>query len=72
MIEYKQEELFDMADTLLEHGTDVQGNVDQGDGTSKVGPSTDHTGDVEQLEYRVTPHPCTSCGGIFYGHASDF
>ena len=61
-----------MADTLLEHGTDVQGNVDQGAGTSTVGPSIDHRGDVESSEHRVAPHPCTSCGGICYGPASDF
>ena len=61
-----------MADTLLEHGTDVQGNVGQGVGTSKADPSTDHTGDVERSERRVTPHPCTSCGGICYGPISDF
>ena len=61
-----------MADTLLQHGADVQGNVGQGVGTSKVGPFTDHTGDAEHSEYHVTPHPCTSCGGIFYGPASDF
>ena len=60
-----------MADTLLEHGTDVQGNVDQGVGTSKAIPYTDHIGYIEHLEHRVTPHPCTSCGGICYGPASD-
>ena len=43
MIEDTQEALFDLADTLLQHGTDVQGNVDQGAGTSKASPSTDHT-----------------------------
>ena len=67
-----------MADTLLQHGTDVQGNVGQGVGTSKAGPShskdqsTEHTGDAEHSERRVTPHPFTSCGGICYGPASDF
>ena len=61
-----------MVDTLLQHGTDVQGNVDQGAGTSKADPSTDHTGDAEHSEHRVTPHPCTSCGGICYGPTSDF
>ena len=71
-IEYTQEALFDMTNTLLEHGTDVQGNVDQGACTSTVGPSTDHRGDAESLERHVTPHPCTSCGGICYGLASDF
>ena len=64
VIEYTEEALFDMADTLLQHGTDVQGNVDQGVGTSKAGPSIDHTKDAEPLERRVTPHPCTLCGGI--------
>ena len=61
-----------MAETLLEHGTDVQGNADQGAGTSMAGRSTDHRGDAESSEHRVTPHPCTSCGGICYGPASDF
>ena len=61
-----------MVETLLEHGTDVQGNADQGAGTSKAGRSTNHRGDAESSECRVTPHPCTSCGGICYGHASDF
>ena len=61
-----------MEETLLEHGTDVQGNVDQGAGTSMAGPSTDHRGDVESSEHRVTPHPCTSYGGICYGPAFDF
>ena len=70
--ENTQEALLDMVDTLLQHGTDVQGNVDQGAGTSKVGPSTYHRGDTESSEHRVTPHPCTSCGGICYGPASDF
>ena len=61
-----------MANTLLEHGIDVQGNVDQGVGTPKAGPSTDHIGNAEHSERHVTPHPCTSCGGICYGPASDF
>ena len=61
-----------MPKTLLEHGTDVQGNADQGDGTSMVGRYTDHRGDAESSEHRVTPHPCTSGGGICYGPASDF
>ena len=61
-----------MAETLLEHGTDVQGNVDQGAGTSKASPSTDYIRYAERSEHRVTPHPCTSCGGICYGPASDF
>ena len=72
MIEYTQEELFDMADTLLEHGNDVQGNVDQGVGTSTAGPSTDHSGDADSSEFHITPHPCKSCGGICYGPASNF
>ena len=72
VIEDTHEALFDLANTLLQHGTDVQGNVDQGVDTSKVDPSTDHKGDAESSECRVTPHPCTSCGGICYGPASDF
>ena len=72
VIEYTEEALFDMAYTLLQHGTDVQGNVDQGVGTSKAGPSIDHRGDAESSAHRVTPHPCTLCGGICYGPASDF
>ena len=72
VIEYTQEALLDMAETLLEHATDVQGNVDQGVGTSKANPSTDHTGDAKRSEHCVTPHPCTSCGGICYGPASEF
>ena len=61
-----------MADTLLQHGTGVQGNVDQGASTSKAGPSIDHKGDAESSERHVTPHPYTSCGGICYGPASVF
>ena len=61
VIEDTQEALFDLADTLLQHGTDVQGNVGQGVGTSKVDPSTDHTRDVDRSEHHVTPHPYTSC-----------
>ena len=38
VIEYTQEALLDMAETLLEHGTNFQGNVDQGAGTSKARP----------------------------------
>ena len=78
MIEDTQEALFDLADTLLQHGTDVQGNVGQGVGTSKAypshnkDPSTDHKGDIEHSECRVTPRPCTLCGGICYGPTSDF
>ena len=30
------------------------------------------TGDAERSERRVTPHPCTTCGGICYGPASEF
>ena len=45
VIEDTQEALFELA--LLQHGTDVQGNVDQGAGTSKAGPSTNHTRDTE-------------------------
>ena len=61
-----------MADTLLQHGTNVEGNVDQGAGTSTAVPSTDHRGDADSSERHVTPHPCTSCGGICYGPASNF
>ena len=72
VIENTQEALFVMADTLLQHGTDVQGNADQGAGTSTAGQSTDHRGDAEYSERRVTPHLCTSYGGICYGPAFDF
>ena len=78
VIENTQEALFDLADTLLQHGTDVQGNVGQGVGTSKADPShskdpsTDHTGDAEHSKHCVTPHAFTSCGGICYGPASYF
>ena len=34
-----QEALFNLGDTLLHHGTAIQGNVGQGFRTSKVGPS---------------------------------
>ena len=67
-----------MVDTLLHHGTDVQGNVGQGVSTSKVGPShsknpyIDHTGDTECSVRHATLHACTSCGGICYGPALDF
>ena len=61
-----------MAETLLEHGIDVQGTADEGAGTCTAGRSTDHRGDAESSERRVTPHPCTSSGGICYGPASDF
>ena len=64
VIEDTQEALFDLADTLLQHGTNVQGNVDQGVGTYKADPSTNHTGDAKRSGCRVTPHPCTSCGCI--------
>ena len=87
MIDDTQEALFDLADTLLHHGTVVQGNVGKGVGTSKASPSHTkdphttspdrnggiyHTGDAEGLERCVIPHPCTTCGGICYGPASDF
>ena len=72
IIEDTQKALFDMADTLLQHGTNVEGNVDQGAGTSKACPSIDHRGDAESSEHHVTPHPCTSCGGICYGPALEF
>ena len=72
MIEDTQEALFDLVDTLLQPGTDVQGNVDQGASTSKAVPSIDHRGDAEHSEHHVTPHLCTSCGGICYAPASDF
>ena len=76
-----------MVDTLLHRGTAVQGNVGQGVGTSEAGPShtkdphttspdrtrgTDRTGDTEGLESHVIPHPCTTCGRICYGSASEF
>ena len=67
-----------MADTLLQHGTDVQGNVVQGVDTSEAGPShskdpsIDRTGDIEHSEHRVTQHLCTSCGDICYGPVSEF
>ena len=78
MIEDTHEALFDLAYTLLQHGTDVQGNVGQGVGTSKAipshskDPSTDRTRGAERSEHHVTPHPCTSCGGIFHGPNLDF
>ena len=87
MIDDTQEALFDLADTLLQHGTIVQGNVGKGVGTSEAGPShtkdphttspdrtrgIDRIGDTEVSEHRVIPHPCTACGGICYGSASDF
>ena len=79
--------LFDLADTLLQHGTAVQGNVGQGVGTSEAGPfhtkdprtrspdrtrGIDRTGDAKGSERRVIPHLCTLCGGICYGPTSDF
>ena len=82
MINDTHEVLFDLEDTLLQHGTVVQGNIGQGVGTSEAGPShtqdpltrspdrtraTDCTGDAEGSERHVIPHPCTSCGGICYG-----
>ena len=67
-----------MADTFLQHETDVQGNVGQGVGTSKDGPShskdasTYHTRDTYGLEHCVIPHTGTMCGGICYGPALEF
>ena len=39
MIDETHEELFHFADTLLRHGTDVEGSVGQGVGRSEIGPS---------------------------------
>ena len=79
------EALFNLADTLLQHGIVFQGNVGQGVGTSKAGPlhtqdpltrsptrtrHIDHTGEEEGLDSCVIPNPCTACGGIFYGPTS--
>ena len=65
VIDDTQEALFDLEDTLLQHGTIVQGNVGQGVGNFDAGPShtqdplsrspdrtraTNHTGDAEGLE----------------------
>ena len=76
-----------MADTLLQHGTVVQGNVGQGVGTSEAGPShtkdphttspdctrgTYHTGDFEGSDHRIIPYPFSACGGICCGPASKF
>ena len=78
MIDDTHEALFDLVDTLLQHGTAIQGNVGQGVRTYEGGPShskepfIDHTKDAKHSERRVTPHPCTTCGGIFYGFASEF
>ena len=78
VIDDTQEALFDLEDTLLQHGTIVQGNVGQGVGTSKAvpshskDPSIDCTIDAECLERHVTPHPCTTCGGICHGPALEF
>ena len=87
MIDDTQEALFDLADTLLHHGADVQGNVGQGVGTSDDGLShtkdphtkspdrtrgTDLTGDAEGSERLVIPHPFIACGGICYGPALEF
>ena len=47
VIEDTQEALFDLADTLLQHGTNFQGNVGQGVGTSKADPFIDHIGYAE-------------------------
>ena len=87
IIDETQEALFNLADTLLQHGTDVQGNVGQGVGTSEAGPSHTQdpltrspdrtrdayrTGYAEGLEHRVILHPCTMCGCICYKPASEF
>ena len=78
VIDNTQEALFDFSDTLLQHGTVVQGNVGQGVVTFEAGssyskdPSTDRTGDTEHSERHVTPHPCRACGGICYGPALEF
>ena len=81
VIDDTQEALFDLVDTLIQHGTTIQGNVGQGVGTSKATPShtqdpftrspnctraTDRTGDAEGSKRHVIPHPCTMCGGICY------
>ena len=81
------DDIIDLGDTLLQHGTVVQGNVGQGIGTYEAGPShaqdphttsLDHTrgidcmGDAEGSERRIIPHPCTTCGGICYGPSSQF
>ena len=39
VIDDTQEALFNLADTLLQHGIVVQGNVGQGVGTSETSPS---------------------------------
>ena len=87
VIDEMQETLFDLTDTLLRHGTVVEGNVGQGVGTSGAFPLhtqdpltrsldrtrvIDCTGDAEGSERHVIPHPCIACGGIFYGPASYF
>ena len=87
MIDDTQEALFDLVDTLLQHGIVVQGNVGQWVGTSEAGPShaqdphttypnntrgIDRMGDAEGSERRIIPHPCTTCGGICYGPSSEF
>ena len=87
VIDDTHEALFDLEDTLLQHGTVVQGNVGQGIGTFEAVPShtqyphttspdhtrgIDHIGYAEGLEHHVIPHPCTMCGGICYGPASEF
>ena len=74
-------------DTLLQHGTIVQGNVSQGFSTSEPGtlhredPLTRYldrsratycTRDAEGSKRRVIPHVFTSHGGICYGPASEF
>jgi len=87
VIDDTQDALFHLADTLLRHGTTVEGNVGQGVGTSEAGPShpedsqtraadqtrgKNRTGSTEGSQSRVIPHPCTACGSICYGPASDF
>ena len=86
MIDDTQEALFDLEDTMLQHGTVAQGNVGQGVGTSEAGAShtqgphsrfpdrtrgIDRTGDAEGSEHHVFPHSYTMCGGKCYGPASD-
>ena len=77
------EELFDLVDTLLRHGTTVEGNVGQGVGTSGADTvdlvrypnrtiSRDQSGHVEGLEHHVMPHPCLTCRNICYGNSSEF
>ena len=81
VIDDTHEALFHLADTLLRHGTVVEGNLGQGAGPSRVGPShiddplrspdptrsRYHTRHVEGLESHIMPHPCTTCIKICYG-----